>query len=202
MKYILASSSPRRKKLLSGFDINVECVEHLFDETSIFLNNSPEEYCQNISKGKANSVSNIYKESVIISADTIVLLDNTVLEKPKNKLEAIDMLQLLSNKEHSVITSVTILCKIRKVDFSFQEKTIVRFNKINIDMIEYYVEKYNPLDKSGSYGIQDFSSIFVKSIDGCFFNVVGLPLATLFYHLKRLKLVRFSLNTKNRINKL
>ena len=89
MKYILASSSPRRKKLLSGFDINVECVEHLFDETSIFLNNSPEEYCQNISKGKANSVSNIYKESIIISADTIVLLDNTVLEKPKNKLESV-----------------------------------------------------------------------------------------------------------------
>ena len=202
MKYILASSSPRRKKLLSMFDLDLECVEHSFDESSVTLNNSPEKYCQDISRGKAISISGLHRNSTIISADTIVFLDDTILEKPNSNSEAIHMLQLLSGRKHSVITSVTIMCQVKKINFSFEEKTMVQFDEIDIEMIEYYVEKYQPLDKSGSYGIQDFSSIFVKSIDGCFFNVVGLPLTSLFFHLKRLKLIRFSLNTKNRINKL
>ena len=70
------------------------------------------------------------------------------------------------------------------INFSFSEETFVTFNKLDINDIEYYVKKYNPLDKSGGYGLQDFSSIFVKSIEGCFFNVVGLPLSLIFYHLK------------------
>ena len=202
MKYILASSSPRRKKMLSMFDIKIKYVKHLFNEKSIPFNNDPKKYCQTISKGKGNSISENYCNFTIISADTIVVLNNKILEKPESEIEAINMLQLLSNKQHKVVTGVNLICKSKNINFSFSEETFVTFNKLDINDIEYYVKKYNPLDKSGGYGIQDFSSIFVKSIDGCFFNVVGLPLSLIFYHLKRLKLLRFSLNTNDRINKL
>ena len=202
MKYILASSSPRREKMLSMFDIEIEYIKHLFDEKSISLEKCPREYSKNISRGKGKSISNNYKNFTIISADTIVLLDNEILEKPRNKADAINMLKLLSGREHVVITGVCLICESKSINFSFHEETIVKFKKLDIDEIEYYVDRYNPLDKSGSYGIQDFSSIFVKSIDGCFFNVVGLPLFSVFYHLKRLKLLHFSLNSNNRINKL
>ena len=77
------------------------------------------------------------------------------------------------------------------MNFTFAEETLVTFNQLNSSEISYYIEKYKPFDKAGSYGIQDFSSIFVNSIDGCYFNVVGLPLSSLFYHLKKFKLVQF-----------
>jgi len=202
MKYILASSSPRRKDLLSMFDLKVDCISHSFDEKSVTLHISPEEYCESISKGKAESVQDRCQDDIIISADTIVVLDGQILEKPDSKEEAISMLNVLSGKEHLVITSTTIICKTKDINFSFTEKTLVSFNKLDSNIIEYYVQKYSPLDKSGSYGIQDFSSIFVKSIKGCFFNVVGLPLSSLFYHLNKLGLIRFSLNSNNRIDKL
>ena len=202
MKYILASSSPRRKKILSMFDIKIKYVKHLFDEKSVSFSNDPQKYCEIICKGKSDSISDRYHDFTIISADTIVVLNNKILEKPESVAEAIDMLQLLSNKQHKVITGVNLVCKSKNINFSFTEETLVVFNKLDINEIEYYVKKYNPLDKSGGYGIQDFSSIFVKSIDGCFFNVVGLPISSMFYHLKRLELIRFSLNTNNRINKL
>ena len=202
MKYILASSSPRRKKMLSMFDMKIKYVKHLFNEKSIPFNNNPKKYCKTISEGKGNSISENYCNFTIISADTIVVLNNKILEKPESEIEAINMLQLLSNKQHKVVTGVNLIYKSKNINFSFSEETFVTFNKLDINDIEYYVKKYNPLDKSGGYGIQDFSSIFVKSIDGCFFNVVGLPLSSIFYHLKRLKLLRFSLNTNDRINKL
>ncbi len=202
MKYILASSSPRRKAMLSIFNLDIESVDHLFDENSVLYDQSPEIYCKNISIGKANSIIDKYNQHTIISADTIVVFGNQILEKPKNKKEAVGMLSLLSGKAHTVVTGTTIACKAQNVNFSFVEKTEVQFNELEIDIIEYYVDKYKPLDKSGSYGIQDFSSIFVKSISGCFYNVAGLPLSKFFYHLRRLGLVRFSLNTNNRIDKL
>jgi len=202
MKYILASSSPRRKAMLSIFNLEIESVEHLFDESSITYNGSPEKYCKNISIGKVNSIIKKYKQHTVISADTIVAIDDQILEKPRDKKEAAGMLESLSGKVHTVITGTTIMCKAKNINFSFTEKTQVKFNELDVDIIEYYVDRYQPLDKSGSYGIQDFSSIFVESIDGCFYNVAGLPLSKFFYHLRRLGLVRFSLNTSNRINKL
>ena len=202
MKYILASSSPRRKAMLSIFNLDIESVEHLFDENSVSHSRSPEEYCENISRGKVNSVIKNYQQHTIISADTIVVLDNQILEKPKDEKEAISMLSLLSGKVHTVITGTTIMCKFKNVNFSFIEKTEVRFNELDKEIIEYYVDRYQPLDKSGGYGIQDFSSIFVESINGCFYNVAGLPLYKFFYHLRRLGLVRFSLNTNNIVDKL
>ena len=202
MRYVLASDSPRRIDLLSIFNLDLSSVSHSFDEEQIGKDIDPKDYCEIISKGKASSISKAYDDAVIIAADTIVVVGDKILGKPNNESEAIKMLELLSDRTHKVITGVTLLCNCKKVDFSFSEQTTVVFNKIHLNEIKYYVEKYKPLDKSGSYGIQGYSSIFVKSISGCFFNVVGLPLSLLFHHLKRLELIQFPLNTNNRINKL
>ena len=197
MKFVLASNSPRRKKLLSQFNLSLSVTSHSFDESSVSKKLNPEEYCRLISEKKAKSICNNHSTSTILSADTIVTIDNNILEKPINKNDAVRMLNLLSGRQHEVVTGVTIINNHNNIDFSFTETTIVTFNKIPENEIVYYIDKYKPYDKSGSYGIQDFSAIFVKSIEGCFFNVVGLPLSSLFYYLKKFNLIQFPLNTGN-----
>jgi len=192
MKLIFASNSPRRIELLSKFDIDIEFVAHAFDETSIEKNISPSNYCKLIAEGKSSSLMRKYPNIPIISADTVVVSpDNEIFEKPRDEEEAFNMLRALSEKTHKVLTGVNILHPLEDINFTFVEKTSVKFNSLNSDTILYYIERYSPLDKAGSYGIQDFSSIFVSSINGCYFNVVGLPLASLFYHLKKFKLIQF-----------
>jgi len=192
MKLIFASDSPRRKKLLSKFDLDITFNPHLFDEISIKKNINPYNYCSLIAEGKSSSLTNRYPETPIISADTIVVSpDKNIFEKPKNFQEAFNMLNVLSGKTHKVLTGINILYLLEDINFTFTEETSVTFNKLNSNEISYYIKKYKPFDKAGSYGIQDFSSIFVNSINGCYFNVVGLPLSTLFYHLKKFKLVQF-----------
>ena len=202
MKFILASESPRRIDLLSMFSLDFKSINHTFNEEAVDKNLAPQKFVEMISAGKAHSISSKYMDDIILSADTIVLIDDKILEKPKNGMDAIGMLKRLSGKKHHVLTAVTIVCKKNNIEFTFCESTKVIFNSISDEEIQYYVKFYNPLDKSGSYGIQDFSSIFVKSIEGCFFNVVGLPLSSLFYHLKRLELIQFSLNSNSLINNL
>ena len=197
MKFVLASNSPRRHQLLSMFNLNLIVTSHSFDENSIKKEVNPEEYCKLISEGKVKSICHDYSDITVLSADTIVVIDDRILEKPTNKNNAMKMLKLLSGRQHQVITGVTILNDYYNINFSFTEKTLVTFNKLIENDIVYYLDKYKPYDKSGAYGIQDFSAIFVKSIDGCFFNVMGLPLSTLFYYLKKFDLVQFSLNTSN-----
>ena len=192
MKLVFASNSPRRKELLSKFDIDIKFDSHLFDEVSIKKNINPYNYCQLIAEGKSYSLVDKYPNIPIISADTIVVSsDNKIFEKPKKNQEAFDMLSTLSGNTHKVLTGINILYLAGDVNFTFAEETLVTFNQLDPIEISYYIEKYKPFDKAGSYGIQDFSSIFVNSIEGCYFNVVGLPLSALFYHLKKFKLVQF-----------
>ena len=192
MKLIFASNSPRRKELLSKFDINIKFDSHSFDEVSIKKNINPYNYCRLIAEGKSFSLVDKYPNTPIISADTIVVSpDNKIFEKPKKNQEAFNMLSALNGKTHKVLTGMNILYLERDVNFTFAEETLVTFNQLDPSEISYYIEKYKPFDKAGSYGIQDFSSIFVNSINGCYFNVVGLPLSSLFYHLKKFKLVQF-----------
>ena len=108
-----------------------------------------------------------------------------------HKQEAFSMLNDLNGKTHKVLTGVNILYKKKDINFTFVESTLVKFNNLNSDIILYYIKNYKPFDKAGSYGIQDFSSIFVSSIDGCYFNVVGLPVSALFFYLNKFKLVQF-----------
>ena len=194
MKFVLASNSPRRKKILSQFGLNPIITSHKFNEASIDENLSPEEYCKLISKGKLHSIISDWDSFPVISADTIVVIDNIILEKPIDKDDALRMLNCLSGKEHLVITAVNFCYKNKDIEFSFIEKTFVKFNILDQKDILYYVDTYNPYDKSGSYGIQDFSAVFVESIKGCFFNVMGLPLSTLFQYLKKFDLVNFPLD--------
>ena len=193
MKLIFATNSPRRKNLLKEFKIDVEFVSHLFDEGSIDKHIDPISYCKLMADRKTSSLTDKFPLNPVISADTIVVSpENEIFEKPKDKEEAINMLSLLSGKTHSVLTGIDLKYHHQKINFNFVEKTLVEFNDLGHDEIQYYVENYSPYDKSGSYGIQDFSSIFVKSIEGCYFNVVGLPLSSLFIHLKKYKIVQFA----------
>ena len=193
MKFIFASNSPRRKKLLSNFNLDIKFIPHRFNENSIDKNIEPYSYCEIISKEKANSLVDIYPNQTILSADTIVLSpQNKIFEKPKDEEEAYRMLRELSGKEHQVLTGVSIIQKQAQINFSFIEATQVEFNELTDEEIYYYIKHFEPYDKSGSYGIQGFSSIFVKSISGCYFNVVGLPLSRLFYFLKKFNLLQFS----------
>ena len=193
MKFIFASNSPRRKKLLSNFNLDIKFISHRFDENSIDKNIEPYSYCEIISKEKANSLVDIYPNQTILSADTIVLSpQNKIFEKPKDEEDAYRMLRELSGKKHQVLTGVSIIQKQAQINFSFIETTQVEFNELTDEEIYYYIKHFEPYDKSGSYGIQGFSSIFVKSISGCYFNVVGLPLSRLFYFLKKFNLLQFS----------
>ena len=193
MEFVFASNSPRRKEILSKFNIDIKFVPHRFNESIIDKNIEPHSYCKIISNEKANSIVDIYPNQPILSADTIVLSpNNSIFEKPKSKEDAHRMLRDLSGKKHQVLTGVSIIHNQAKINFSFTETTLVEFNDLSDKEIYYYIKHSEPYDKSGSYGIQGFSSIFVKSINGCYFNVVGLPVSRLFYFLKKFNLVQFS----------
>lgn len=193
MKFIFASNSPRRKEILSKFNIDIKFVSHRFNERVIDKNIEPHSYCKIIANEKANSIVDIYPNRPILSADTIVLSPNKrIFEKPRNEDDAYRMLRELSGEKHQVLTGVSLIYKKAKINFCFTETTLVEFNDLRDEEIYYYIKHFEPYDKSGSYGIQGFSSIFVKSINGCFFNVVGLPVSRLFYNLKKFDLIQFS----------
>ncbi|MBS82972.1 MAG: septum formation protein Maf [Gammaproteobacteria bacterium] len=183
MKIILASESKRRKDLLEKINLKFDVVNSLFDENSININHkNPEKYCSYLAFKKAEKISEKYQGCLVIGSDTIVYHKNKIIGKPKNKEDAIKQLTILSNSQHIVYTAVHIINKNLKINECFIDSTYVTFNKLNNKDIEYYIDNYQPYDKAGSYGIQDWSSVFVKKIDGCFYNVVGFPLPK-FYKL-------------------
>ena len=181
MNIILASKSPRRKEILENIFEDLKIVNPDYNESTI-KNKEPKNCCMNIALGKASSVSKIYPQAYIISADTIVYLNKNILGKPKNKSEAIQYLSLLSDNQHKVYTGVAIINANKKINEVFFDMTLVYFNKLTKQEIEYYINNYHPFDKAGGYGIQDWSKVFIKKIDGCFYNVVGFPLPK-FYKL-------------------
>lgn len=175
-KIILASSSPRRKELLQKFDL-----ELIIEKSSIKEKVSPGEKVEQIAMAlafeKANQVKSKYRqEEIIIGADTIVAYKDKILGKPKNKLDAKQMLQFLSGKEHEVITGISILKANSNIKIIDYEKTFVKFRSINNEKIENYLKTEEYIDKAGSYGIQGLGGVLVEGINGCYFNVVGLPL--------------------------
>ena len=189
MRIILASNSPRRKKILKLLNFKFDVIPSYLNEKSIHIKqNDSSEYCKYLAFEKAKKVNSKYPESITIGGDTIVIINNQILEKPNSFKEAIKMLTMLSNAKHQVITAISIHSKELNIEHTFIEKTIVTFNKITKEEIIHYVDKFKPLDKSGAYGIQDYSSIFVSKIDGCFYNVVGFPISRFYNELKKLKL--------------
>jgi len=136
---------------------------------------------------KAKSIANKFKDSLIIGADTIVNLNGKILGKPKDKEESFGMLKTISGKTHEVITGITIIHKKMKILKTFSEITKVSVRNIPDKDILYYIENYPTLDKAGSYGIQDWFSVWIKRIDGCYYNVMGLPLSKFYKNYTQLK---------------
>ena len=175
LKFILASASERRKELLSRIVKDFEVRVSDFDEESVHVNEDIEEYVKILSEGKAKSVAlNYSSDSIIIGADTIVVIDNKVLGKPKDKNDAFRMLKSLSNNVHRVYSGVTVINNSTKVIKSECLYTEVYFSELSDEEIWKYIDTGECLDKAGAYGIQGFGGVFVKSINGCYYNVVGL----------------------------
>ena len=192
MNIILASKSQRRKDLLKMIDIPFRSYPSNFDESTISNKNlKPIDLCKKLAFLKAKKISQKFKSDLVIGGDTIVTINNEILGKPKDKFEAHQMLNKLSGQTHSVYTGISIQCINKKILKTFYEKTKVTFYQLSKREIDYYISNYNPYDKAGSYGIQDMSSIFVDKIDGCFYNVVGLPISRFFKELKKLDIIKF-----------
>lgn len=144
----------------------------------------PIEYAEYYARMKAQIVSEKYSQALVIGADTIVVLDGNILGKPPSPQAARSMLSHLSNRTHTVITGVSLQWKQMGIDETFHEKTSVTFYPIPRKELTHYIKNWKPFDKAGSYGIQDWSSVWVKSIEGCYFNVVGFPLAAFYQQLR------------------
>ncbi|WP_458412350.1 Maf family protein [Schinkia sp. CFF1] len=181
-KLILASSSPRRKELMSylniPFEIVVSHVEEHFNDK-----NDPSEIVQALALQKAEAVAESLDGNVIvIGADTIVTIDKQILGKPKDEEDARIMLTKLSGREHTVYTGVAIIAG--PETRTFFEETKVEFWDLTAEEIDNYIKSGEPLDKAGAYGIQNLGSILVKRIEGDYYSVVGLPIARTYRELK------------------
>ncbi len=183
MKLILASASPRRKELLNQMGVYPEVINTYFEETKML---EPKEQVIYNARGKAKWLSDrLPKEKcLIIAADTIVCLDNVVLNKPQNKEEAKNMMEALSNKKHQVLTALCVLCKETEDVKEELVITDVYFRELTTKEVEAYVNTDEPYDKAGGYAIQERAGIFVDKIEGSYSNVVGLPINELSLILK------------------
>ena len=178
---VLASSSPRRQYLMkeAGFEFTIEKpgVDEDFPSTL-----PVEQVARYLAEKKAEFFRPNLREEIIVTADTVVILDNTILNKPADRDEAIAMLSRLSGNTHRVMTGVCILSK--EKEEAFDDTTAVTFRELTREEIEYYVDHYQPYDKAGAYGAQDFiGMIAIEKIVGSYFNVMGLPIHRVYQHL-------------------
>lgn len=184
-KIVLASSSPRRKDILSMYNIEPIIVEPKIKER-ISPNESPEEIAMALAFEKASYVAKKFNNGeIIVSADTIVACQDKMLGKPKNENEGIAMIQFLNNKEHEVITGISIIKANTNVKIVDYEKTIVKFRKLSDEKIRRYIKTNEYIDKAGGYGIQGYGGLLVEYIKGCYFNVVGFPISKFDYLLEK-----------------
>ena len=180
---ILGSKSPRRIELLKLMNLNFK-VKKLNVDESYPKTLSPIQTALFLSKKKSKAYK-INHNEILICADTIVYTKKSILGKPKFKNEAKEMLKQISNKRHSVVTAVTI--RTGQKEISFYEKSTVYFKSLSDEEVEFYINNYNPLDKAGGYGIQDWIGVVgICKISGSFYNVMGLPTAKLYDKLKEL----------------
>lgn len=187
MKFILASASERRKDLLSRIISDFEVRISDFDEKSVEVNKDIEKYVKTLAEGKAKSIAlNCSDDSIIIGADTIVVIGDKVLGKPKDKNEAFKMLKALSNNVHRVYSGVTVINNTKKAMKTECLYTEVYFSELLDEEIWRYINTGECLDKAGAYGIQGFGGVFVEKINGCYYNVVGLPLNLLNKMIKEI----------------
>lgn len=185
MKLVLASKSPRRQQLLQAVHLHYELRTKDTEEN--YPADLPlEEVPVYLAEKKAMAfLDEIAEDEILLTADTVVILDNEIIGKPADLNDARKMLQKLSGKKHTVISGVCFLGKHQKISFS--ETTEVFFKTLTIDEIEFYLTEKSPLDKAGAYGIQDWIGLIgVQRIEGCFYNVMGLPVSRVYEVLKNM----------------
>ncbi|GAA0119555.1 Maf-like protein [Clostridium perfringens] len=185
MKVILASKSPRRVEILEKIVKEFEVVESNFDENTIDFKGDIEKYVKDLSRNKAIEVSKRLNEpSIVIAADTVVFQNGKVLEKPKNEEDAFSMLSSLSGNTHKVYSGICLINTYNDTVVTDCDCTEVRFSELNPRQIRNYINSGEPMDKAGAYGIQGLGGAFVEGINGCYYNVMGLPLNKLYKALE------------------
>lgn len=183
MNIILASNSPRRREILENTKVRFSIKGSQIDEV-INSNESPKETVMRLAYEKALDIAKDNKDALVIGADTIVVINDTILGKPKDEKEAYDMIKLLSGKTHYVITGFAL------INLSLEKKVIdyeiskVTFKELSNECIKDYIQTKESLDKAGAYGIQGYGSLLVKNIEGDYFNIVGLPISKMSDCLK------------------
>ncbi len=184
-RIVLASNSPRRKELLSGIDVKYEFrmlpdIDESYPDTIL-----ADDVAEYLAEKKASAyLPELKDDELLITADTIVLLDGMVIGKPVDEADAIRMLQLLSGRTHRVITGVCLASKKKQVVFS--DIAHVTFGKLSDEEIKYYVSNYRPYDKAGAYGVQEWIGyVAVERIEGSYFNVMGFPVFKVYKELKQ-----------------
>lgn len=182
-KLILASGSPRRSQLLRNLGLKFEIITPLFDEKTEPVG-SPRDYAERLACLKGRQVAEQVETGIILAADTIVVKEGRILGKPLRPDEARNMLQFLSGSSHQVITGLSLINALTGEEITDSETTTVFFRELDKEEIEYYINTEEPFDKAGGYGIQGLGALFIRGIEGCFYNVVGLPLARLNLMLK------------------
>jgi septum formation protein len=183
-RIILASQSLRRRELIKGLDIPFEIADNYNFDESYPPEMSPDEVAVFLAEKKSDAYPlKLNEKEILVTADTLVKCRNELFGKPENKHDAVTMLKKLSGCKHEVITGVCIKSVIRKALFSVS--SYVFFAELPPEDIEYYVEKYNPVDKAGAYGIQEWIGYTgIERIEGSYYNIMGLPVARLWKELK------------------
>ena len=188
MKILLASASPRRRELIKLITedftaVSTDCDETLPDDIAAECRNTPELAAEYLSKIKAECAAAQYNDCIVIGCDTIVIVDSKILGKPENAQQCREYLRMLSGRSHKVTTGCTFICGSEKK--SLTVTTEVFFRELSDDDIEWYISTGEPFDKAGGYGIQGKGALLINSINGDYFNVVGLPVSTVYNEIKK-----------------
>lgn len=191
MKIILASSSPRRIKILNDLGLDFEIVHPRIEEIPE-ENETPKQFAERCSLDKAKEIEHNHK-GLIIAADTIVVLNNRIIGKPRDPEHAFETLKQLSGKKHTVITGITVIDSETGKTITDSESTDVWITKLKDSEIKMYLDTFEPHDKAGAYAAQGKGALLVEKVEGDFFNVVGLPVFKLFQLFKKLDVNMFKL---------
>lgn len=183
-RIILASKSPRRKAMLDLFNLKYECISADIKE-EIYPGEEVRVAVRRIARNKAESVCRDLSDGLVISADTAVVCNGEILGKPSSREDAYDKLKFLSGKAHNVITAVCVVDAETLVYQLQDEISKVYFRNISDEEIYAYISSGEPMDKAGAYAIQGMASVFVEKIEGCYYNIVGMPLKNLYVMLNK-----------------
>ena len=188
--FILASASPRREELLRSAGLKFKILPAHVNEDYID-GETPRQHVRRLSQDKALVLAQKYPDAWVLGADTIVVIDDLILGKPKNKTQARQMLEKLSGREHKVFTGFTLARTASKITKTTVVQSAVKFKPISTEEMEWYISCDEPYDKAGGYAVQGKGACFIKSIRGSYTNVIGLPLCEVLEELKKLNAINF-----------